>query len=206
MRVALRFSRRTGGESKSELKVNGQPLGVDMGQLMDPAAQVGTQVLNFASPHLGDGGRQFFLPILDDLVVHLVCQIHHALVVSSVDGQQIGCLHRTEEFELHLVEKAAARQRIQPFDGRDFIAFAKPVNRLQKKTIRTDGVVLQGGGRIAACPQPVFLEDAQRAEIRFIDAICFRPLPVPTRPTSAQRTSQHGARFHQVRGFPFDLF
>src|SRR5262249_5473198 len=130
----------------------------------------------------------------NDLIQHSAS----TLQILPADRQQISCLQSLEEFELDLVNKRSALQRIELIDRLRNFAWGKPVDGLKEKPIRTSCIILQRGRRVAEHAQTMLCNCRLRCGRWLDEAIGRSPLRTPFLPAGSQRAAQIGIRREQI--------
>ena len=140
---AVRIAMLVGRRGRSEFEVQREPIGWSRGHLLDPAAQIGAEVFDFALPDARDGGREIVFELGRDAIQHLVGEIQRCRQAVGRDGKQTGFFQLAKQLELHGVEERAARERIHLFQRRGRLARAELKDGLQQEAVGAGREMLQ---------------------------------------------------------------
>ena len=148
LRRAMRIRLRAIAQPEAEFEPFGPPMLRILGRAPHPFAQVGADTVDSVAPHALDRRREILMPSRRNFVEPLVEQRGRVLQVFRRDRQHVELSQRRQDFVLDLRKQAAARERIERLDRLGFLARLQPMDRLQKKTIRACGEILQRGRRV----------------------------------------------------------
>ncbi len=183
--AAARVATQGSSRPKLSSKNCGRPIGFERGLLLQPAAEVGADGLDFGAPDLRDGGGQVGLGTAGDLLQDGVQAIERGRQALRRDGQGTGGGERAEELELDGVVDGSAGGRVEALDGGGTIGGAQAVNAAQREAVGAARVLLQHRGRPGARREQL---GRQGLAADFLDEEAVGGLPrfVPAHPAGAQ--------------------
>src|SRR5439155_13038586 len=106
------------------------------------------------------------------------------------DGQEALVAEERQRLELHVVDERAARQWIEHLERHRLLTRRQAVDRLQEEAVRTDGEVLERGGREGARTRLVAGEGGARQRVRIDEAVRRRPALEPAPAARTQRACE----------------
>lgn len=186
------------GEAEGELEVDGEPLGVEGGELEDPAAEVGAELLDGGAPDLFDGRGEFLAVALGDQVQGAVGAVEDFGEVLGGDGEEPGGLEVAEQFVLGVVKELAAIERIELLDGDGGIAGPELVDGVEEELVGAGCILLEGGRGIGAGDEAVGGEEAERFGIGADEAVGLEPRGPPAASPGAEGAFQMGVGFEEI--------
>src|SRR5262249_29214137 len=96
-------------ESKAQLEVLRQPLGIILRGVLEPTAEVRAQILDLRAPHARNGRSELFLVLMRDPLQRGIGVLERLLKPARIHGEESGALQISQHGELNGVEQRPAR-------------------------------------------------------------------------------------------------